>query len=511
MSDFYSQFIRKSLSESKVLPKNCLSIDLVNELSALVYDSSFSEKYLEVYFDRISNTLPFISKYRSGHINFIEEDIRILAEVIKSIILTLRNIDSLSRMESLLKVLCTFLIIFYIQSNFNIWQELDLEIPCKNELIRWISDSFIPGNLLSSFSIETDLFESKIYKQYQEGLNEKNFSKIYAFLELYLINYPAKSHALIEESVRFLYWADKDRLVYILDKQEDLISIYYLLRGLSTSDKLIVCSRSRNILVIVECVHEFNRSLDSKLNPSESKILVEIIVWISRYSQQSWYSFLKLFNSYPDRYKKLQIYLGEALAQMRQPMLQVYIDTLELTFYGYSSESIETCITSFLANTSNNENTRFMLHALFEKWNNFIERGLQEKCKASDLFCTEAFNIIVFYLSNFFDEEDMVNHINNITKAISRINSVWFSSRFLQISYCYILLSKLLIFSFAWKQCGFSLDQHLSLNRRLRDIFMNEYFWKSILLDSNKSSVSSEIEIIKSNLSLQINEVETAL
>jgi hypothetical protein len=246
----------------------------------------------------------------------------------------------------------------------------------------------------------------------------------------------------IEEAVSFLFWADIDKLINIFNQKSDLVSIYYLLQGLSIDEKLSVCLKIRNSIAEIECIREIITPFRGELSQNQIDLLSECLIKLSNSHNDFWSKFLSYFNVYPSRYGLLQKPLGKALASMSEKCLIEYVNSMHIDQFQNNPVPINECL-NFFINYSSEDRIKFLLNLIFQKWNDFMEIGLNSDFNIFKIFFTDFFDCVVTYLSYGVKESQMIEIIEQTVKRLNSINSNWFDSKTSQISYFHILLNYL--------------------------------------------------------------------
>jgi len=476
MHKCHSALIRKALVQSQSISDD---FDLIKtifvsrkfEIKDIFNDSAT----VNFFYEELDELLPFIRRCRFHPDSSISNDeVQSIARLIKFITSTLSNLPPAN--EDIISIIIyIFLTMRYIKSDFNLWENLNLENPIDHSLLGLLFAILDNPDFIQMKSDNAGIFEREVFDLYKVGLEEQDFVKIYSFVDILLRSSVIDVNCFIEETVSFLFWADQDRLINTFNEQNDVIQTYYLLQGLTISEKLLICSKTSNQFVLFECIHEVvNNRMDLSL--TEVDMLAQCIVRFAQEFESSWESFLSYFNSYPIRFPKLQQSLGQALAYLDENQLRKYIDSLKITEHGTDSLHICNCVKAFLEKSQPNKQY-FLLNLFFQRWDAFMSLGLEGSFNVFNLFKTEIFSLTIYYISNNFSEQKLVDEIEKIIPRLKSINSIWFASKILQLSYFHIFLSKLLVFSVAWKNCGHSIKKYPYLSSDLKQFFSNKHIF----------------------------------
>ncbi len=276
------------------------------------------------------------------------------------------------------------------------------------------------------------------------------------------------------------------------------MEIYYLLQGLNIDEKLRVCLKVSNLLTEIECIREIITPFSSELSQNQLDLLSECLIKLSNSYNDFWSKFLSYFNVYPSRYPLLQKPLGKALASMSKQCLIEYVNLMNIDQFQSNPWLINECLNSFI-NHSSEDRIKFLLNLIFQKWDDFMEIGLNSGFKIFNIFFTGFFDCVVTYLSYELKESQLIEVVEEVVKRLDSISSNWFDSKASQISYFHVLLSKLFTYSTAWKHCGYSLPKDSQLANQLQQFTTNKYLFQ---VQTTSKETFNQISIIRNNFGL---------
>jgi hypothetical protein len=466
-----------------------------------IHDLFNDTELINCFYDNIFELIPFVEKYKINVIPLTEitsAEIELLKKVIKAIAVSFDNLPD-DELEVIRLVASIFLMVRYIKADFNVWFQLGITKPINNKLLELLTIILSSSNCIS-FTIDgnTRIYEKEFLTSYEEGLKEGNLNKIYQFIDALTRGISLVDKYFIEEAVSFLFWADLDRLIYIFNQKSDVVSIYYFLRSLSVDEKLCVCIEVSNSLAKVECIREVITPSREELSQEQIDLLSKCLIKLSNNSDDFWSKFLSYFNVYPSRYPLLQKPLGKALASMPDECLIEYVNSLNIDQFISNPVHINECLNSFV-NHSSEDKSRFILHLIFQKWNDFMNKGLNSGFKIFNVFFTNFFNAVVIHVSYEIDESQLIEVVEQIVGKLNSVNSCWFDSKGTQISYFHILLSKLFVYSTVWSYCGYSLQKDSHLANQIEIFTTNQYLFQ---IQSLSKETVSQIGIIRNNFGL---------
>jgi hypothetical protein len=175
-----------------------------------------------------------------------------------------------------------------------------------------------------------------------------------------------------------------------------------------------------------------------------------------------------------------------------------YVNSLNIDQFISNPVHINECLNSFV-NHSSEDRSRFILHLIFQKWNNFMNKGLNSGFKIFNVFFTNFFNAVVTHVSYELDESQLIEVVEQIVGKLNSVNSCWFDSKGTQISYFHILLSKLFVYNTVWSYCGYSLQKDSHLANQIEIFTTNQYLFQ---IQSLSKETVSQIGIIRNNFGL---------
>ena len=183
---------------------------------------------------------------------------------------------------------------------------------------------------------------------------------------------------------------------------------------------------------------------------------------------------------------------------MSEKCLIEYVNSMNIDQFQNNPVPINECLNSFI-NHSSEDKTKFLLNLIFQKWNDFMEIGLNFGFNIFNIFFTDFFDWVVTYLSYEVKESQLIEVIEQVVKRLNSINSNWFDSKTSQTSYFHILLSKLFAYSTAWNHCGYSLPKDSQLANQLQQFTTNKYLFQ---VQATSEETLNQISTIRNNFDL---------
>ncbi|MFK5894621.1 MAG: hypothetical protein QM504_15485 [Pseudomonadota bacterium] len=456
-----------------------------------------NENFIYSSFNIVSERLAFLNRYKySEQSEFSSHHIQIIADIIKTVVTILEQNTS-NLQNSLYELIVSFIIIRQIEygSNFNIWKKISSNLSVNKN---WINGCFaIVKSFDTSLSVleNTPINEKESLNLYKEGIKEKDFGKIYFLIErLEISGKPLCDSFIISESAKFLSWFDIEGLVQIINGKNDTLNIICLLQNLTNDKKLEVCLKTDNVLAQFECIKQVVSIRDkSDLSPKLTQLLSDCIIKLSQ-QDNLWKQFLLYFNTYPLRYPALQTSLGKALAQISDKKIVQYVSIINLDKSEQSSQFINKCVNSF-SREADEKRSVFLPCKIYERWDSFIDSSIKnDEFRAFDVFYTNFADVVITYLVYKFKKNQLLEKIEQIITQIININTKWFYSKTQKISFFYILLSQLLIFSYAWKKTNYNLTKKDELYIEIDALLKNTYLFNTCRLQDK-----TVLEKIRSN------------
>ncbi len=502
MNNYYKDFLSQILIQKFDTNDAYDLTQLVSVFrEANIHEILDNSQLLNSFYERLFDLIPFVKRGQINSVSILEtplDQIELLKRVIKAISGNLENLPD-DGLEVIRLVASTFLIVRYIKADFNIWFYLGIKKPISNRLAELLITILSSSSLVQlTPNDDISIHEKEYFTSYQEGLQEGNLSKVYQFIDALSRGLALEGNYFIEEAVSFLFWADLDILINIFNCKSDLVSIYYLLQGLSIDEKLSVCLKVSNPFAEIECIREIITPFRGELSQNQIDLLSECLIKLSNSHNDFWSKFLSYFNVYPSRYPILQKPLGKALASMPDKCLIEYVESMNIDQFQSNPGLINECLNSFIHHSSENR-IKFLLNLIFQKWDDFMEIDLNSGFNIFNIFFTGFFDCVVTYLSYEHKESQLIEVVEQIVKQLNSINSNWFDSKASQISYFHILLSKLFAYSTAWKHCEYSLPKASQLANQLQQFTTNKYLFQ---VQTTSKETFNQISIIRNNFGL---------
>ncbi|MBO1061631.1 MAG: hypothetical protein ACK5WC_17000 [Aphanizomenon sp.] len=497
MNNSYQDLLHQILTEQSESQEAYDLTDVFDVFSnANIYDINNDDQLVNSFFDKLFTSIPRILEYTNNP-TLNSDEIEIWRKVIRAIINSIENVPD-DQLEAIRLIASVFLITNYIKADFNIWHCLNFKSPINNIIIEILTSFLNDPNLMKiSLRNSGSIYENENLNRYKEGIREFNLHEIYLFMDLLVTSGILGQCFLIKQAVSFLNCFNPDTLVNIFNQQNDVLTIYYLLQGLSNDKKLDLCLKVNNPLVEIDCIREvvIKKYINETHNLTQNQIdtLSQCLIKISNHCDILWNKFLCYFNNDPSRYPLLHQPLGKALASLSDESIIEYINSININKFAYNRREIIECVNSFINNSESKDKIIFLLKLIFEKWNNFMDVSINSHLKTFDIVYTDFFDCVLAYIIHELNTYELADLIRYTLEKLNSINSEWFQSKVDQVSYFHLLLSKLYVYSTAWQQCDYKLQPDSGLSNEIDQFTQNRYLLQRQNLNKETINLINEI------------------
>lgn len=412
------------------------------------YELFDTKKYLEKDFDSIYEDMETVYEIKKYSIPYDDNS----TEIYKQLVLSLVNIfDNKKRLKAI--PLIVYLGIENILYNYlyeNNYFDCFTEI--KDFFIGTLKDSNVIND---TKNISRHHWESEAYESYKQGLEQKDFTQIYNFVEAV-----QRGNFMYEPYIDFLSFVSVkmffDDFVDVLNSVNDVFKIKYLLNNLTTKEKLLLSDKTKNTLVKFDAIRsgvyfQSNHHSCSNLLKDENELISKNMLSLTQ-DKQVWKNFLQYFLIYPSRNPQLFLPLADVLSQSSDGIKDIFIDTIKIN--QYFDEDSKEAINNSILKIKDDEVQKYIMENIFTRWKDFID---SYEDYMGNLFLTDVIDIAIVYVREFLPKEVIEKEIKQLIFDIDEIDNHWFKDSSEQGNHLYKQLTKLFIF-------GISLEKHSLYN-----------------------------------------------
>lgn len=416
-------------------------------------DDSFLNKYYELFgtkkylgkdFDYIYEDMEQVYGIKKYSISYDKNSTKIYKKLVESVV-------SISDNKKRLKLIP---LIVYLDIENILYKHLykdkyfDSFIEAKDYFIGNLKDS---GVTIDTKNISKYHWESEVYESYQEGLEQKDFTQIYNFVEAV-----QRGNLMYEPYIDFLSFVSVkiffDDFVKVLDSINDVFKIQYLLNNLPTKEKLLLANKTKNILVKFDAIRSsvyFKSNHHSSINllKDENELISKNMFSVIQ-SKQYWKCFLQYFLVYPSRNPQLFLPLSDVLNESNKDDIDIFIDTIKIN--QYFDEDSKEALNNSILKIQEDEVKKYIMEKIFIKWKKFID---SYEDYMGNLFLTDVIDIVIVYIREFLPKGVISKEIKQLIFNVEEIDNHWFTNSSEQGNYLYKQLTKLFVF-------GLSIEKH---------------------------------------------------
>ncbi|MDD2975108.1 MAG: hypothetical protein PHZ10_08450 [Aliarcobacter cryaerophilus] len=413
------------------------------------FDDSFLDKYYELFdtkkylgkdFDSIYKDMEHTYNIKKYSIPYDNNS----SEIFKELVLNVVNIlDNKKRLK--LIPLVVYLDVENILYNYLFEKDyFDNFLEIKDFFIGNLKDSNIN---IDTKNISKNHWESEAFENYKKGLEERDFNKIYNFVEAV-----QRGNFMYEPFIDFLSFISVkmffEDFVNILNDSNNVFKINYLLNNLTIKEKLLLANKTKNVLVKFDAIRssvyfQSNHHSYSNLLKDENELISNITLFLTQ-DKRVWKDFLQYFFIYPSRNPQLFLPLSEVLNQSQYDVIDIFIDTIKIN--QYFDENSKEALNNSVLKIKSDKIQKYIMEKLFIRWKNFIDNY---EDYMGNLFLTDVIDIVIVYAREFLSKEVIEKEIKKLIFNIEEIDNKWFKNSSEQGNYLYKQLSKLFVYGFA--------------------------------------------------------------
>ena len=416
-------------------------------------DDSFLDKYYELFdtkkylgkdFDSIYEDMETAYNIKKYSIPYDDNSTAIYKQLVLSVVNIFDNKKRLKVIPLIVYLDIENILYTYLYEN----NYFDCFTEIKNFFIGTLKDSSVSTD---TKNISRHHWESEAYESYKQGLEQKDFTQIYNFVEAV-----QRGNFMYEPYIDFLSFVSVkmffDHFVDVLNSVNDVFKIKYLLNNLSTKEKLLLANETKNILVKFDAIRssvyfQSTHQSCSNLLKDDNELISKIMLSLTE-DKQVWKDFLQYFLIYPSRNPQLFLPLAYVLSQSNDDILDIFIDTVKIN--QYFDEDSKEALNNSILKIEDDEIQKYIMEKIFTKWKDFID---SYEDYMGNLFLTDVIDIAIVYVREFLPKEVIEKEIARLILNIEEIDNHWFKDSSEQGNYLYKQLSKLFVF-------GISLEKH---------------------------------------------------
>lgn len=287
-----------------------------------------------------------------------------------------------------------------------------------------------------------------LYQSYQNGLDTKDFTKIYDFIDGYFVGYNAywalQNISFIAYTAYIYFRIYKNNFMQILDKQCDIFQIKSFIFRCDIDELLFIAKESSNQLVKFEIIKNLLYRNSDDLKLKDRNDIDDILLSFTK-DKQIWNNFLKFYLQFPQNNPVLISYLTHIFDKddLQKYVKDTFVENITIDKYGNLEN--DKILTSCILNIKNINNKKYILQAIFNKWSEYIKQSADYI-----LNITTFINItplICYYIGNFLDKRFIENQIQNFIKEMQEIDNIWFADSLTQHKYFLKLLYQFFVYS----------------------------------------------------------------
>jgi len=424
------------------------------ESNNIKLDDSFLDKYYELFdtkkylgkdFDSIYKDMEQVYGIKKYSIPYDDNS----TEIYRQLILRLKNIFDNKKRLKLIPLIVYLdkenILYNYLYDN----NYFDCFTKIKDFFIGTLKDSSV---ITDTKNISIHHWESEAHESYKKGLKDKDFTKIYTFVESV-----QRENFMYEPFIDFLSFVSVkiffDEFVSILDSTKDVFKIKYLLNNLTIEEKLLLADKTKNEFVKFEAVRgtvyfQSNHYSYSNLLKDENELMSSIMLSLTQ-DKQIWNDFLQYFLIYPSRNPQLFLPLADVLSQSNDEAINIFINTIKIN--QYFNEDSKDALNNSILKISNNDIQKYIMEKIFLRWCYFIDNY---EDYIGSLLLTEVIDIVIVYLREFVSKETIERETNKFIYDIEEIDNKWFKNSSEQSNYLYKQITKLFVYGFSLEKYG---------------------------------------------------------
>lgn len=369
-----------------------------------------------------------------------------LANMIQFLKLGAREAFINSDVKSLLKF---FSVNCYLKIPINRFiLDLDISREHVNKLL--LKAEEISNSFYCNLNIPDDApyYEKEYFKNYTEGLQEKNIQKVYALVTAVKRGNSFIGFFFLEQLLHFIYEIDIDLFCKCIDSKKEPYEIIVALQWIRKKQIITLQGkRFSNNWLLFELIHQIADSRDPA-EGSEVDTICEFLNQIYSTSHDFYIQAIRYFN----RFENVNKAVGAHFATLTESEIDAVVNaTVDIDRYSHFIDIKTALLDAFSAKASEGKIIHF-LFAVYKKWEAyFSEIRLDAEFYAFDLVTTNYANYVFRYILTVYTEEEIINRTDVLVDRILNIDTQWFRDTSRRTTEFYLLLTELDVYSNAVK------------------------------------------------------------
>lgn len=420
----------------------------------------------------------FQSRYKgmADDVQIVPEDVDLAARIVKTgseLLVTAIHLENLKGMLGAFSVLCYFGLPYLQVVDFASipYSKIEsLKVMLQRVLTNFDSKPGVP--------LSAPYHERRFVEEYDKAIVSGDIMVAYELVIALDRGMGIVPEPVIREMIRLLLGMDETSYCKALDAQKTPLGWAFLLEPISIEDKLRIGAAYgfSSPWVLFEIIRQsIGRVQGEKLS---DKSLEEMSSCLERIGTKDGQLFLHSSRSFAQSLDFAGAF-GMALARVDQQLFKDYLDTIRIEQF-HSPDGIALVNRQFEAFHGLGTAARAdkYLGVVHEKWEKFVEDSMTGKeVHLTQMFYSNHCDVVLCYLCNPKNSRaELVPLLLRSVKCLNRLHTYWFQTQAQLNSRLWGELSRLYLYSIAWKACGLECYIDEELHRELKR-FLNDGRW----------------------------------
>lgn len=348
----------------------------------------------------------------------------------------------------------------------NCYLQIEIEkLLSKNELediyTKSVSEKVI--EILKSIKLETKplpdapYHEKEIMNESLDGFAQNNIAKTYKLIEG--IEHNGRGfhfNFLLEHLITFLYRINFTRFINALSNLQSPTDFVFYFQSFKKEDLLKLADASSlsnkwlNFEIIRQIIEKEDKE-DKENKENIDELEVTVLKNVLNRIGLSDFSFLKQTATYFQGSSLFNASLGVYLESINNTQIEEIISDFVINKYS-SNLKARDILRDYIVKSVSEEQFNLIHRLIFHKWETIYESILiTEDSYQNDLLLTDFANFVVYYHTHLTDDNDILSTIEGLIEKITFIDSEWTISSSQQITKFHLYHSKLLLYTFAYR------------------------------------------------------------